>query len=141
MGILRLFENANLIMKYDDRDDCNLFDFRKPNSTWSISAVPQSVEHLPPAYTRPSTSRERYERILVVVPEESTGAEFIGVRPVLRCGTYHSMAYIIQDSHVRLWCIAVIIGSNVVPLGTGRVFPEFIRISQSSAASFITRGA
>ena len=140
-GILGLFENGDPIMECDDREDCDLFDFRKPNQTERhlIGIPPQSAEDLPPADACPCTSRERYECILVVVPQETTRAEFVGIRPVLRCETYHSIAQIMKRPHVRLWCIAVIIGINVVPLGTGSVLPDSVVISQSSAASFMIR--
>ena len=32
MGILRLFEDRNLIVEHDDGEHCNLFDFREPET-------------------------------------------------------------------------------------------------------------
>jgi len=95
-------------MKYDDGDNCNLFEFRKPNETaLDQYVVPQSVEDLPPADARPRTNRKWDKRILVVIPQETTGAEFIGVRPVLRYETYHdvSIGHVTFSRTVVVHCI------------------------------------
>jgi hypothetical protein len=63
------------------------------NSTWSEMHVLRA-EDLPLADARPGTTGEGYKCVLVVVPQETTWPEFMGIRPVLRCKAYH---YIVRD--------------------------------------------
>src|SRR5258708_11211553 len=94
MGILRLFKDSDLIVEYDDGERRNFFNFREPKSALGqrCPSISGGAEDLPPADASPGTTGERYERILVIVSQETTRAEFMGVRPVLRCGTYHDVA-------------------------------------------------
>ena len=39
MGILGLFKDSDIILKYDDRQDRNLFDFREPRNSAFIGIV------------------------------------------------------------------------------------------------------
>ena len=92
VGILRLVKDSDLIVKHDDGKDRNFFNLSEPKNAALVSAVSRSMGDLPPANACPCTSGERYECVPVVFSQEPTGAEFMGVRPVLCCGTYEYMA-------------------------------------------------
>ena len=55
MSILRLFEDSDPVVEYDDREHCNLFDFREPKDaalsqrrpTLMLSRVLTSVQGMP----------------------------------------------------------------------------------------------
>jgi len=91
-----------------------------------VSVFLQTTENLLPTNAHPWTSRERHERVLVVISKESTRAEFVGVRPVLGYVACHYMAVGQVMYHSRLWCIASTIATIVVPLGIGRLAPESV---------------
>ena len=92
MGVLRLVKDSDPILEHDDGEDRNLLNFREPKNAALINAVSRPMEDLPPANARPCTRGKRYECVLVVFSQEPTGAEFMGVRPVLCCGKYQHMA-------------------------------------------------
>ena len=92
VGILRLIKDSDLIVEHDEGEDRNLFNFREPNNAALVSAVFRSMGDLPSAKACPCTSGERYKCIPVVLSQEPTGAEFMGVRPVLCCGECQYMA-------------------------------------------------
>src|SRR5258706_2318247 len=104
-----------------------------------VSTIPQSAKDLPATNAYSCSSGERYECVLIIIPKETTWAEFVGVRPVFGCGAYHYMAVDQLTYHVRLWCIASTIATTFVPLGIGRLSPESVWITQSSAASLLMK--
>ena len=125
MGILRLFKDSDLIVEYDDGERRNFFDFREPKSALGqrCPSISGGAEDLPPADASPGTTGERYERILVIVSQETTRAEFMGVRPVLRWGKYYSIV-VDKVSHQRTVMVyGIDHGCHHRPFGNRERFP------------------